>query len=297
MSNENTLTAYEQLRKAAILHRENHTLLETARVFSKTPKTIVSWCKKYKETGSLKKSPQGGKTHCIVDDVGEKFILKTVEEENDLTLRKIQQKYLERFGILIGISTVDYYLRKNNITLKKKSLFDPKKKELAIQEKREEFIEKLKTIPEKDRCFLDETGSCLNMTRRVARSPRNEKALSECPTSQGQHLTTLGIMSEEEMLFEYTFEGFLKKDRFIELLKNDIIPLFKNTSKYLILDNAPVHKSPDVIKLLEDHKINYLFLPPYSPEFNPIELAWSKLKYFIRAAAPRCVYSLDLVIF
>lgn len=122
MSKENTLTAYEQLRKAAILYRESHTLSETAIVFSKTPKTIVSWCKKYKETGSLKKAPQGGKTHCIVDQEGERFILETVEKEKDLSLRKIQQKYLERFGILIGQSTVDYYLRKNSVTLKKKCL-------------------------------------------------------------------------------------------------------------------------------------------------------------------------------
>ena len=88
----------------------------------------MSWCKQYKETGSLKKAPQGGKTHWIVDESGERFILETVEEENDLTLEKIRQKYRERFGILIGQSTVDYYLRKNNITLKKKVSMTRKKK-------------------------------------------------------------------------------------------------------------------------------------------------------------------------
>ncbi len=135
------------------------------------------------------------------------------------------------------------------------------------------------------------------MTRAVARSPKNQKAFSERPTSQGKHLTTLGIMSKEDIIFEHTFEGFLKKERFIELLKSDIIGLFKNTSKYLILDNAAVHKSPEVIALLEEHKIKYLYLPPYSPEFNPIELAWSKLKTFIRTVRPRSVFSLDFTIF
>ena len=114
------LTDYEEIRKAAIIYRESHTLAETAKVFLKTPKTIVLWCKKYKETGLLTKEPRGGKTHCIVDEEGERFILETVEKENDLTLKKICQRYLERFGILIGQSTVDYYLRKNNVTLKKK---------------------------------------------------------------------------------------------------------------------------------------------------------------------------------
>jgi transposase len=132
MIEKDTLTDYEQLRKAAITYRETHTLLETALVFSKTPKTIVSWCKKYKATGLLTKAAQGGKRHCIVDKEGEDFILKTVEEENDLTLKKVSQRYLERFGIVIGQSTVDYHLRKHGITLKKKVFTTPNKKKPPI---------------------------------------------------------------------------------------------------------------------------------------------------------------------
>lgn len=135
------------------------------------------------------------------------------------------------------------------------------------------------------------------MTRTVARSPRNEKALAERPTSQGKHLTTLGIMGKDKMIFNSTFEGFLNKEKFIDLLKTDIIALFKNTSKYLILDNAAVHRCKEVVALFDEHKINYLYLPPYSPEFNPIELAWSKLKSFIRKISPRSVFSLDFAIY
>jgi transposase len=135
------------------------------------------------------------------------------------------------------------------------------------------------------------------MTRTVARAQKNKKAFAERPTSQGKHLTTLGIMNKEKIVFEYTFEKFLKKEKFIELLKSDIISLFKNTSKYLILDNASAHKNPAVIALLDEHKINYLYLPPYSPDFNPIELAWSKLKNFIRAISPRSLFALDFTIF
>ncbi len=128
MLEKNTLTDYEQFRKAAITYRKTHTLLETAIVFSKTPKTIVSWCKKYKETGLLTKAQRGGKTHCIVDEEGVRFILETVEKENDLTLKKICQRYVEQFGIVIGQSTVDYHLKKNGVTLKKKVFMTQNKK-------------------------------------------------------------------------------------------------------------------------------------------------------------------------
>jgi transposase len=55
----------------------------------------------------------------------------------------------------------------------------------------------------------------------------------------------------------------------------------------LNIDNARVHQSRFVIKCLEDDNINYLFLPPYSPELNPIELAWSKIKLFVKKRKPR----------
>jgi hypothetical protein len=63
----------------------------------------------------------------------------------------------------------------------KKSFYDPKQKEETTITKRNEFIGRLASIPEEDRCFLDETGSCLNMTRAVARSAKNKKAFSERP--------------------------------------------------------------------------------------------------------------------
>jgi transposase len=82
MLDKMALTDYEVLRKSVISYRENHTLEETAKLFSKTPKTIVNGCKKYQQTGLLTKSPRGGKTHCIVDEEGARFILETVEKEN-----------------------------------------------------------------------------------------------------------------------------------------------------------------------------------------------------------------------
>ena len=141
MTEKSLLSDYEQLRKAVILYRENHTLLETAELFSKTPKTIVSWCKQYQEKGTLSKAPRGGKTHCIVDEQGERFILETVEQENDLSLRKIQHRYSEQFGIRIGQSTVDDYLRKHQITLKKKFLRPQAKRVSGAAQARRIYLE------------------------------------------------------------------------------------------------------------------------------------------------------------
>jgi transposase len=136
----------------------------------------------------------------------------------------------------------------------------------------------------------------MNMTLQYARSPKNERAYSERPTSQGKHHTTLGIIAKEGMVFHRTFQGYLNKDYFIYLLKIFIIPMFSNTSKYLIMDNCSSHNNKDVINILKENNVNYLFLSPYSPEYNPIELAWSKFKQFIKKSKPRCEFYLRLSI-
>lgn len=134
------------------------------------------------------------------------------------------------------------------------------------------------------------------MTPQFARSPKNKRAYSERPTSQGKHYTTVGIMGKNSITFHHTFQGYLDKAYFIYLLKIYIIPMFSNTRKYLIMDNCSSHKNNDVIKLLEENNVNYLFLPPYSPEFNPIELAWSSIKHYIKKAKTRCELFLSLAI-
>ena len=128
----------------------------------------------------------------------------------------------------------------------------------------------------------------MNMTLQFARSPKNERAYSERPTSQGKHYTTIGIIAKEGITFHYSFQGYLNKAFFIHLLKVFIIPKFANTSKYLLMDNCSSHNNDDVKNLLKENNVNYLFLPPYSPEYNPIELAWSKFKQFIKKIKPRC---------
>ncbi len=135
------------------------------------------------------------------------------------------------------------------------------------------------------------------MTPQFARSYKNERAYSERPTSQGKHFTTLGIMGKEGIIFHHSFEGYLNKSYFITLLKIFIIPMFSNTSKYLILDNCSSHKNADVINLLKENNVKFLFLSPYSPEYNPIELAWSKIKNFIKSMKPRCNFHLGLAIY
>jgi transposase len=290
------ITYQERFRKAVIKYKQNHTIAETANFFEIGEDTVSRWDSQYKKEGTLSPRKRNAATYYhIVSEEGKNFLTSEIEKRNDITLEELRQKYLARFNQDISVPTVHYHLAKLNIT-HKKSFYDPNKLKEEVQEKRKIFVKNIINIPKKDRNFLDETGTCMNMTQQYARSLKNTKACGEKPTAQGKHYTTVSIISEDGMNFEHTFQGYLNKAYFIHLLKVFIIPKFKNTTKYLIMDNCSSHKNPDVIKILEENNVNYLFLPPYSPEYNPIELAWSKVKSFVKKCKPRCELNLWLSI-
>lgn len=116
----NGLAAQEKLRKAVIKYKETHTIQETARFFEIGTDTVSRWDSQYKNKGTLLPAETGGKTYSFVTEEGQEFLIAEIKNKNDITLEMLQQKYLERFGILISISTVHYHLKKLNISFKKK---------------------------------------------------------------------------------------------------------------------------------------------------------------------------------
>jgi len=88
------------------------------------------------------------------------------------------------------------------------------------------------------------------------------------------------------------FDGTLNKELFSEYIKTQLYPTFSSNSIFL-LDNSSVHHSKLVIDTLNECKIKYLFLPPYSPDFNPIELLWAYIKSVLRKLKARTQENLD----
>ena len=82
------------------------------------------------------------------------------------------------------------------------------------------------------------------------------------------------------------FEGTLNKELFAEYLKTQLKPTL-SPDDIVLLDNSSVHKSKLVLQTMEECGIKYLFLPPYSPDFNPIELLWAQMKAFLRKSKAR----------
>jgi len=102
---------------------------------------------------------------------------------------------------------------------------------------------------------------------------------------RGEKYSSIAILSLDGILAHYSIPGGFKTDDLMYFLKTFVVPVmhpFPHPNSVLVIDNASIHHSEPVESLLRSHGIRILFLPPYSPTFNPIENAFSKLKGFIQ---------------
>ena len=136
--------------------------------------------------------------------------------------------------------------------------------------------------------FFDETGINLAMARRHARAERGERALGFVPKNWGQSTTLIAGIGLRGLVAPMVIDGSLDGDFFEAYFERSVVPILR-PSDVVVIDNLSVHKRARVKKLVEQRKAELLFLPPYSPDLNPIELAWSKLKEFLRSKKPRTV--------
>jgi len=140
--------------------------------------------------------------------------------------------------------------------------------------------------------FLDESGVTTEMTRRYGWAPRPERVSEAVPAGHWRTLTVLAALTPAGVLASMTIESPTDGDVFLAFVEQVLGPRLE-PGHVVILDNLSAHKVAGVRQLIEDRGAQLLYLPPYSPDFNPIEQAWSKIKQRLRAAKARIVEALE----
>jgi transposase len=142
--------------------------------------------------------------------------------------------------------------------------------------------------------FLDECGVLTNMARRYGRSPRGTRACASAPFGHWTRLTVLGALGAEGIVGAMGVEAATGAAVFHAYLEEVLLPKLRRAKPdaVLVMDNLPAHKAPRVRALLDASGFGYRYLPAYSPDLNPIEPAWAKVKAELRRAAARTVDAL-----
>ena len=134
--------------------------------------------------------------------------------------------------------------------------------------------------------FVDESGVTTDLLRRYGRSPRGARLRDYTPGGHWQTHTVIAALRVDGLQAPAVFDGPLDNPTFLAYVEQVLVPTLR-PGNVVVLDNLVIHKQPAVQAAIERVGARLRFLPPYSPDLNPIELAFAKLKAFLRAARPR----------
>lgn len=144
--------------------------------------------------------------------------------------------------------------------------------------------------------FVDECGSHTSLTPLYAYAPRKERAVGSVPENRGPNTTLLGALSVEGIQAAMTVEGAVEGAAdgvvFEAFVEQVLCPTLQ-AGQIVVMDNLSTHKSARIRELIEERHCLLWFLPTYSPDLNPIEMAWSKLKAYLRVVGVRTREALE----
>lgn len=134
--------------------------------------------------------------------------------------------------------------------------------------------------------FIDETWTKTNMTRRCGWAPRGRRLVAKVPHGHWKTATFLAALRNDRIEAPCLFDGPINGERFLAYVQQFLVPTLK-PNDIVVLDNLGSHKGKAVRKEIKAAGARLLFLPKYSPDLNPIEQVFAKLKSFLRNSAPR----------
>lgn len=134
--------------------------------------------------------------------------------------------------------------------------------------------------------FIDETWAKTNMTRLRGRAPRGERLLAKVPHGHWKTTTLIAALGMSGVRCSMVLDGAIDR-QFFDAFVEDILVHELKPGDVVVLDNLSSHKSEKAKKLIESRGAELVFLPPYSPDLNPIEMVFSKIKQLLRSMACR----------
>ena len=168
----------------------------------------------------------------------------------------------------------------------KKTLKASEQEREDVAKSRDEWQEFQKTADARCLIFLDESGLKTNMTRLYGRARGGARCLDSAPCGHWETVTILSSIRLDGETESLVFEGAVDRKMFDAYIEEGLAPALR-PGDIVVMDNLNAHKSQKAHETIRKRQAEVLFLPAYSPDFNPIEKMWSKVKQLLRGIKPR----------
>lgn len=252
--------------------------------------------KQLRQTGDIAPKPHGGGHPPKLNPQQLSLLKALVEADNDATLAELCDQFQQQTRIPMSRSTMGRVLQKLNLTRKKKSLHASERETPRIQQARMDYWQTIREIEPENLVFIDEAGVNLAMIRLYARSLRGQRAIGARPQQRGQNISMVDALTLSGPIAPFKMFGAMDGLTFEAYLTQRVIPnLWPGAC--VLLDNSRTHNSNEYIEAaLEKVGARLIYLPPYSPDFSPIEPFWSKIKNSLDAIGARTYQNLKKAI-
>jgi transposase len=265
---------------AAVDHGEG-SLREIARRLRVSLSFVVRLLQRRRDADTLDPLPHGGCPPPVLAPDDRQRLDELIREQPDATLEQLRQ----RGGFSCSLTTLWRALRDLDLTHKKKTLHADERDRPDVQTKRRSFRREVKRIEPERLVFVDETGVTTAMTPAYAWAPRGERAYASAPGSW-ESVTVTAALGLGGVRAPLVFPGSTNAATFQTYVEEVLVPAL-HEGDVVVFDNLSAHVSPVVVEAIERAGASVLPLPPYSPDYTPIEEMYSKVKAFLRRVAAR----------
>ncbi|MXO47282.1 IS630 family transposase [Erythrobacter vulgaris] len=262
--------------------------------FGVAPSTAIRWQEQRRATGNFAPKPQGGTTRSRRVEEYREMILALWEARKDITLDELRAE-LSGIGLVVANSTLHRFFVRHGITRAKKTGHAIEQDRPDVLSQRPAWFEGQLDFDPERLVFIDETWTATDMTRSHGRCARGERLRMGFPHGHRKTTTLVAGLRMSGMIAPMVLDGPINGDWFEAYVVQVLVPELR-CGDIVIMDNLSSHKRASVRELIEAAGATLLSLPPYSPDFNPIEKAFVRLKAMLRKAAERTVSGLwDLI--
>lgn len=238
---------------------------------------------RFRQTGSLAPLRQRRGPACKLAG-REEELREAVRDYPDAT----PLEHRDRLQLPASRVTVWRMLRRLRLTRKKKSIYAAEQDRPDVAEARQQWPEKMAGVAAEDLVFLDETGAKTTMQRTHGYGPKGQRVVGKAPLQGWQTVTFVGALTAGGLVAAWALEGAMNGEWFLTYVEQVLVPALR-PGMVVVMDNLPCHKVAGVEEAIRSAGCRLEYLPPYSPDFNPIENAYSKLKRALRDWAARTV--------
>jgi len=258
--------------------------------FGISASSAIRWRGRLKKQGDLAAKRQGGDRKSGRIEAEAAFLLGEVAKTPDITLVELpgkvegtrrQRRHRDAVALLRPAA---HYVQK-------KTAHAAEQQRCDVKAARETWFEGQLDLDPERLIFVDETSASTKMSRLYGRASRGERCLAAIPHGHWKTTTFTAGLRIGGLVAPFVLDGLMDGDAFRAYVSQVLAPEL-TTGDVVIMDNLPAHKVHGVRQAIEAAGAMLLYLPAYSPDFNPIEMAFSKFKALLRAAAARTINDL-----